>query len=120
MIKLIDEGKFSSCDSISSDLLKIAWTLDLKEEVLICELFEGVFEQAQEPMDNFVMPAEDNKKMREELSKHMKNFILYYTAKKKEELFNSLIEIRYVVTNYQYIARQSYEVKPPEHVFRSR
>lgn len=111
LIKLIEQKKFYNCKSIATDLIKLAWNLELKEEVFVCEVLEGIFYQISEPVFDYVMPEKDSSDLIGNLKKHMENIKQNYKGKNMSGIYENLREMRYIATHYQFLAQQSYAKK---------
>ena len=64
--KLVNEDKFKNCQNIFRDLNKTSWTLDLKNELFISEVLEGVFNQ----IGGVMMNMKSQRKVQRNLAIH--------------------------------------------------
>ena len=117
--KLVNEDKFKNCQNIFRDLIKTSWTLDLKNELFISEVLEGVFNQIGGVVDEYEVPEESTKELGNTLKKQIDELIKSYMSGNTVGLYNSLREIRCVASHYQ-LPYQNYSEKESEEILRRR
>lgn len=111
MIKLLDESKFENCQQICRSLIATGINLQSKEEVFIFEVLESAFDQIKIIVMAYDVPSEDHKNLDEKLKKCIEDMKNNYTSNSSLELYKVLQECRYIVTNFQFTAWQSYTKK---------
>jgi len=104
----LQTGNYTVCYNIAHDLVSLAWNLELKDEVFISEVLEAIFDNLRSTIDNYDIPADKAKEMREQMIKLMQPFKDAYKSKNPTLLYNTLREMRYHTTFHQLNAWQKY------------
>jgi hypothetical protein len=109
MISNLQTGNYSVCFNIAHDLVNLAWNLELKDEVFVSEVLESIFSNLRSTIENYDVPADKAKELREQMVKLMQPIKDAYKSKNPTLLYNALRELRYCATHNQFNAWQKYD-----------
>ena len=111
ILNLINEEKYKNCYNVSKNLTNFGWTIELKDEVFISEILEGIYDQVGDLLSDYKIPPEKRDELKNELSSGMKKLISAYSEKDPTELYDCLRELRYSATFHQLHGWQKYPEK---------
>lgn len=117
IMHVVGEGKYDNAEYIAKDLIRVGYTLDLKDEVFLCETMESTFDQINRIFDEYIVPKSDAEKLKQELKKYLSEFIRGYATNDLKIIYKSLSEIRYAGTSFQLNAWHRYSKSRPEGMF---
>ncbi len=114
LIDTINVINLKNCFRISVDLTMYSLMSEFKEGVFISELLESVFSQVGPLFDEYDINPDIEFEMIERMKKLLIKIRDNYKESNKDELYSSLIELRYIATKFQSMCFNIMKKKPAE------
>ena len=98
----LDEVSFNNCLHIAVDLTRVATYSDFKRGVLITEVLEGVFDQVGSLFEQYSVPKEDEKQIKDKIRQNIASLSSVYKNNDEAQLFKILADLRFAATSFQF------------------
>ena len=108
--KNLENANYSVCYRISNDLVRFVGNLELKDEVFISEVLESVFSNLEDMSSRYEIPKDVKNKMNLDILEKMKLLADIYNTKNPSQVYESLKQLRYTTTQYQFNVWQNYAI----------
>lgn len=99
--ELIETRNIQGAYKVSTNLIRFCDTTDDEEGVFISELLENVFSQVGPILDNYQLSEQEITELIQSLQKTYKGFIVAIEEKKRLEIFDTLVKLRFIATKFQ-------------------
>ena len=109
---LIEDKNYSGSSNIATDLITISVMSNFRDGLFIGEVFEGVFDQIGVTLENFKVPEEDQKALREKVREYVTLVSRTYKNKDKGAVYEALLNLRVTATEFQFKCYKT--MKPKE------
>ncbi len=102
MQKLTDETNFSGLSGIATDLITTSIMFKYRDGVFIGEVFEAVFDQIDDLCHDFKVEENERNKVKKSIKECIKAISESFRKTDKNDLYEALLTLRFVVTELQY------------------
>ena len=112
----LDEISFNNCLHMAIDLTRVATYSDFKQGVLIAEVLEGVFSQVGSLFEQYDVPKEDGKQIKDTIRQNIASLSSVYKNNDEAQLFKILADLRFAATSFQFHCYTHWELVKDPHM----
>ena len=110
--KLLDQGNYSGCSVMSTDLITYSVMSDHSEGIFIGEVFESVFDQIGPLVQMYDIKDEQRNTIHRQLSEQIASLAKSYNAGDKAGMYEALKGMRSTATRFQFDCWRTMKPRP--------